>query len=101
MVKGYNSPTTTKLLGDGGGGERHIPADADDERQLGLGLEVEVVAILSLAASMDQGAIGLAVLADVGLSLLEDEASLGHSSLVRPQGGRSEREREKEKDRVR
>ena len=59
----------------------NIPADADDERQLGLRLQVEVVAVLGLAASIDQGALALAVLAHIRLSLLEDQAALGHSSL--------------------
>jgi hypothetical protein len=53
-----------------------IPLDADDEDQLGLSRDVEGAILLGNAGKADLLALGVAVLLDVLLSTLEDDAAL-------------------------
>lgn len=54
----------------------YIPLDADDEDQLRLGRDVELAGLLGDTAQADLLALCIAVLLDVLLSTLEDDATL-------------------------
>ena len=58
------------------GGNAALPLDADDEDQLGLGRDVEGAILLGGARKADLLALVVAVLLDVLLSALEDDATL-------------------------
>lgn len=58
------------------GGNCDLPLDADDEDQLGLGRDVEGAILLGSAGEADLLALTIAVLLDVLLSTLEDDATL-------------------------
>lgn len=53
-----------------------IPLDTDNEDQLGLVLNVEVALLAGSAGQADLLTLSIAVLLDVGLSALEDDATL-------------------------
>jgi hypothetical protein len=53
-----------------------LPLDADQEDQLGLGGDVEGALLLGNAGKADLLALGIAVLLDVLLGTLEDDAAL-------------------------
>lgn len=64
------------LLFRGPDEQLHIPLDADDEDQLGLSRDVGRVILLGNAVKADLLALLVAVLLDVLLSTLEDDAAL-------------------------
>lgn len=53
-----------------------LPLDTDNEDQLGLILNVEVTLLAGSAGETDLLTLRIAVLLDVGLSALEDNATL-------------------------
>jgi hypothetical protein len=53
-----------------------IPLDTDNEDQLGLVINVEVTLLAGSAGQADLLTLSIAVLLDVGLSALEDNATL-------------------------
>lgn len=53
-----------------------IPLDTDNEDQLGLVINVEVTLLAGSAGQADLLTLSIAVLLDVGLSALEDDATL-------------------------
>ena len=55
---------------------RDIPLDTDNEDQLGLVINVEVTLLAGSAGQADLLTLSLAVLLDVGLSTLEDNATV-------------------------
>jgi hypothetical protein len=57
-------------------GTSDVPLDADDEDQLGLSGDVERAILLGNAGKADLLALGIAVLLDVLLSTLKDDAAL-------------------------
>lgn len=54
----------------------NIPLDTDNEDQLGLLRDVEVTLLAGNASKADLLTLSIAVLLDVGLSALEDDATL-------------------------
>lgn len=54
----------------------NIPLDTDNEDQLGLIVNVEVALLAGSTGQADLLALSVAVLADVGLSTLEDNGTL-------------------------
>jgi hypothetical protein len=54
----------------------YIPLDTDNEDQLGLVIDVEVTLLAGSAGQADLLTLSIAVLLDVGLSALEDNATL-------------------------
>lgn len=55
---------------------KDIPLDTDNEDQLGLVINVEVTLLAGSAGQADLLTLSIAVLLDVGLSALEDNATL-------------------------
>lgn len=53
-----------------------IPLDTDNKDQLGLVVNVEVALLAGSAGQADLLTLSIAVLLDVGLSALEDDATL-------------------------
>jgi hypothetical protein len=66
--------------------EINIPLDTDNEDQLGLVINVEVTLLAGSAGQADLLTLSIAVLLDVGLSALEDNATLLLVGLVRYSG---------------
>lgn len=60
-----------------------IPLDTDNEDQLGLVINVEVTLLAGSAGQADLLTLSIAVLLDVGLSALEDDATLLLVGLMR------------------
>lgn len=60
-----------------------IPLDTDNEDQLGLVINVEVTLLAGSASQADLLTLSIAVLLDVGLSALEDDATLLLVGLMR------------------
>jgi hypothetical protein len=63
-----------------------IPLDTDNEDQLGLIIDVEATLLAGSAGQADLLTLSIAVLLDVGLSALEDNATLLLVGLVRYSG---------------
>jgi hypothetical protein len=61
----------------------NIPLDTDNEDQLGLVINVEVTLLTGSAGQADLLTLSIAVLLDVGLSALEDDATLLLVGLMR------------------
>ena len=60
-----------------------IPLDTDNEDQLGLVIDVEVTLLAGSTSQADLLTLSIAILLDVGLSALEDDATLLLVGLMR------------------